>query len=506
MTSWHSFVVLTLSSLFSVGDYLLITPIIPIVSALLILGTSKCSSMGNRITILSSILMFIYICITTLFWLNSNHSQFILMDFGSNLHISFKLEFIGITFSLLVSFLWILTSIYTVSYMQYNYQYNANFLCLFLIAISCTILIAFSGDLLTTFIFYEILTISTYPLVTYHLTNESIIAGRYYLRILFFGSLVFFLPAIGLIYNKYHTLDFTSNSIITYDPTIITFVSVLFLMLIYGIGKTTIMPMHLWLLKAMVAPMPVSALLHAVAVVKSGIIIIIKIIVYIFGVYNMKCFMQHNWFIGGWLSYFSGITVIIASLIALKQRELKKMLAYSTISQLSYIILFASIFDDKNIKIAVFQLVSHAFAKITLFFVTGNIFINTGEKYIDKMHGIGRAMPVNMIAFTIGALSMIGIPPAPTFWSKFFMLQSVFDSNNIILCIFFALVMIISTILNSMYFLPIIYNMFFCSISTPYVQHNKLSIFLVIPPVITAICTLVIFVNYQLVFNSMYIM
>lgn len=481
------------------NNYLLIIALIPLLGAIAIFLTGRWTKVSNGITVASSILLFVYTCMCIAYWflLYENNHQTILVDFGNNLHISLQMESTGMIFSLLISFLWILTSIYAICYMQNNYPGSnySNFLCYLSISISCAMFIAFSGDLLTTFIFYELLTISTYPLVTYYSTSESIIAGRYYLGVLFFSSLVLFFPAIGLLYNEFHTLDFQPNGIFRFDTSLTTFAAVCFAILVYGIGKAALMPMHFWLPKAMVAPTPVSALLHAVAVVKSGVFIIIKVILYTFGVDNLQRFVKQSWFVGGWLSYAAGFTIITASLIALKQKELKKLLAYSTVSQLSYIILFASIFNMLSIEVAVFQLICHAFAKITLFFVAGSIITKTGEKYIDRMHGIGRSMPIAMIAFTIGALSMIGIPPAPTFWSKLLILQAVFQSGNTILFIFVALVLIISTLLNALYFLPIIYNSFFSKPSQNFFI-RKTPIFLVLPPVITAICTLILFCSY----------
>ncbi|CQD06903.1 MULTISPECIES: proton-conducting transporter transmembrane domain-containing protein [Wolbachia] len=489
------FVLISLSlPLFITENYLLITALIPLLSALAISFTSKWPRVNNSITVVSSMLLFAYTSLCTLYLVYGDHSQFILMDFGNNLHISLKLESSGAIFSLLISFLWVLTSIYAICYMRNNYADSnySSFLCFFSIAISCAMFIAFSGDLLTTFVFYELLTISTYPLITHNSTNESVIAGRYYFGLLFFSSLVLFFPAIGLLYNEFHTLDFVRGGIFKFDTSFITFIAVCFAMLIYGIGKAALMPMHFWLPKAMVAPTPVSALLHAVAVVKSGVFIIIKVILYTFGIDNMQRFAQQSWFAGGWLPYAAGFTIITASLIALKQKELKKLLAYSTISQLSYIILFASIFSEFSMRIAIFQLVCHAFAKITLFFTAGAIITKTGEKYIDRIHGIGRSMPISMIAFTIGALSMIGVPPAPTFWSKFFIFQAVFNSSNVTLSVFVALVLIVSTILNALYFLPIIYNAFFLKPSRNYFI-KKTPMLLILPPVVTAVCTLVIF-------------
>lgn len=486
-----------------VYSYSLVIVLIPIINTLAIYFTGKWTKINNSLIIISSIIFFLYVvmhvvyCASTYNW---DH-QIILIELGNNLHISLKPGLIGLVFSLLVSFLWMLTSIYTVHYMEVNYTKNnySKLLCLLSMSIGCTIFIAFSGDLLTTFIFYELLTISTYPLITYNGTNASIVAGRYYLGALFFSSLVLFFPAIGLLYNEYHTLDFVKDGIVIFDESRTIFTFICFIMLVYGIGKTALIPMHFWLPRAMVAPTPVSAILHAVAVVKSGVFILIKIIVYIFGIANLQHFMNYNWIIVGWLPYVAGSTIIISSLIALKQKELKKLLAYSTISQLSYIILFVSIFTTAGIKAAVFQLICHAFAKITLFFVAGAIITKTGEKYLDKMHGIGRSMPITMITFTIGALSMIGVPPTPTFWSKILVLQSVFRDENMILFIFIALVLLISTLLNALYFLPIIYNAFFSKASQNF-SIKRIPALLILPPVITSICTLILFLyGYQFI-------
>ncbi|MDG7056519.1 MAG: cation:proton antiporter [Wolbachia endosymbiont of Meromenopon meropis] len=488
---------------FITENYLLITALIPLFSAVIILFTGKWGTrVNNCIIVVSSILLFLYMCLCALYWSYGDHSLFVLMNFDKNLRISLKLEYIGVVFGLLISFLWVLTSIYTICYMQYNYANSnySNFLCFLSISISCAMFIAFSGDLLTTFVFYELLTISTYPLVTYNKTTESIVAGRYYLGVLFFSSLVLFFPVICFLYGRFHTLDFVDGGIFKYDTSLITFIAVCFFMLIYGVGKAALMPMHFWLPKAMVAPTPVSAILHAVTVVKSGVFIIIKTVLYTFGIDNLQRFVQQNWFVGGWLPYAAGFTIVTASLIALKQKELKKLLAYSTISQLSYIILSVSIFSGNlSTRIAIFQLVCHAFAKITLFFVAGSIITKTGEKYVDKIHGIGRDMPIAMIAFTVGSLSMIGVPPAPTFWSKFLIFQTVFSSGDTILCIFITLVLIISAMLNSMYFLPIIYNAFFSKSSKNFFI-KKTPTFLVLPSVITAVFTFIIFFSYRRIF------
>ncbi|WP_339045252.1 proton-conducting transporter membrane subunit [Candidatus Mesenet endosymbiont of Agriotes lineatus] len=475
-------------------QYILLTTVfLPFFSGLFIYLCSK-KLIRDIITITSSFLLLVLIiCIHYL----SSHYQnlsFTLLDFGKA-HISFKIEPIGLTFSLIASLLWMLTSIYAVCYMQKNYSGGSNlFFCCFSIAIGCTISIAFAGDLLTIFVFYELLTISTYPLIVYNINNEAITSGRYYIGLLLGSSMILFFPGIVLLQNVTNSLDFTVGGLLQNNIVSPTFTVVLLFLLIYGIGKAALMPMHFWLPKAMVAPTPVSALLHAVAVVKSGVFIIIKIVFYIFGIENLQNFVKQSWFLGSWLTYVSGFTIIVASLIALKQNNLKKLLAYSTISQLSYIILSVSIFTHSAVKAAVFQLACHAFAKITLFFAAGSIATVSGKKYLHEMGGIGRSMPITTSAFTVGAFAMIGLPPTSAFWGKFFIIRSALAAGNF----FTIVVLIISTLLNTAYFVPIIYNAFFIKSSDSF---KEVPIPLLIPLIATSTLTLVIFFFPNLVLN-----
>ncbi|WP_339047216.1 proton-conducting transporter membrane subunit [Candidatus Mesenet endosymbiont of Phosphuga atrata] len=472
---------------------LLAAVFLPFFSGLLIYLCNK-KLIRNIIIITSSFLLFISTIYIYYLSIHYQNLSFTLLDFGKA-HISFKVEPIGMTFSLIASLLWVLTSIYAVCYMQKSYSGGSNlFFCCFSIAIGCTISIAFAGDLLTTFVFYELLTISTYPLIVYNLSNEAITSGRYYIGLLFGSSMILLLPGIMLLQNLTDSLDFTAGGLLQNNIVSPTFTVVLLFLLIYGIGKAALMPMHFWLPKAMVAPTPVSALLHAVAVVKSGIFIIIKIVFYIFGIENLQNFVKQNWFLGSWLTYAAGFTIIVASLIALKQNNLKKLLAYSTISQLSYIILSVLIFTHFAIKAAVFQLACHAFAKITLFFVAGSIATVSGKKYLHEMHGIGRSMPITMSAFTVGAFAMIGLPPTSAFWGKFFIIRSAFTADNL----FVIIVLIFSTLLNTAYFIPIIYNAFFIKPSDSF---KEAPMPLLVPLVITSMLTLIIFFFPSLILN-----
>ena len=472
--------------------------LLPFISAALILLLKKIKYSQETISVTSSCTLFYSIYEVYKFYTKSTNSvlSIKLCEFiYPQIQIIFKTETVSMIFSLLASFLWIITTIYSISYMRNNDKNNDKqsiFYACFAMSIGCTMGIAFSGNLLTLFIFYELLTISTYPLITYYINRHSQISGRYYMGILLGTSMLLFLPAILIIYNISGTLDFTTNGILPVN-TPNNLLIILLLLFIYGVGKTALLPMHLWLPQAMVAPTPVSALLHAVAVVKSGVFTIIKILLYIIGLEKLHTLVQTHHNI---LMYVSEITIILASLIAIKQTNLKKLLAYSTISQLSYIIMAASLYTEFALKASVFQMISHAFAKITLFFTAGAIYTKTGKKYIHELQGIGKSMPITMLAFTIGAIAMIGIPPASTFWGKFFIISEALNQHNLSV----VLVLISSTVLNTMYFFPIIYNAFFTSCNSKYAEAP---LPMLIAITITATCTLLLFFIPNIIFNMM---
>lgn len=365
--------------------------------------------------------------------------------------IKIKPDQIGLVFAVLCSSLAILASIYAVSYMHQNNEKNIkSFLCFFHISIAIAIALAFSGNLITMFIFYELLTLMTYPLVTHSGNDSAKKAGAIYLAYLMIPSLTLLFPAILITFNIAGTTDFNAGLSKLLPSNY--FRLILFLMFVYGIAKAAIMPLHKWLPSAMVAPTPVSALLHAVAVVKAGVFCIIKVMVYVFGTDNIN-----NFLLSDALCYISGFTIVAASIIALQQRELKSILAYSTISQLSYIIMIASAMNDSGIRNALAYMVIHGFAKITLFFAVGAIYTVTKRKTVSEIKGIGANMPLTMTAFTIGAFAMIGLPPTAAFLEKYYIFNSAFDIKNY----FMIAVLCISTVLNCLYFLSIILNAFF---------------------------------------------
>lgn len=364
------------------------------------------------------------------------------------LPIALSLEPLGMMFACLASFLWIINTIYSIGYMRGNGEkHQTRFYVCFALAIAAAMGVALSDNLFTLFLFYEILTLSTYPLVAHKGDAKTLASARVYLGLLLTTSIGLLLPAIIWTWVTAGTTRFTLGGIIEGNlegPA----VGLLLGLFVFGIGKAAVMPVHRWLPAAMVAPTPVSALLHAVAVVKAGVFAVTKIIIYIFGVDFL--FSQPS---AQWLQYAAAFTIITASVVALYQTNLKRMLAYSTIAQLSYVVLATVVLKPLSEVGAALHIAGHAFGKITLFFAAGAIYTAAHKTELSQLAAIGRRMPITTAAFTIGALSMIGVPPTVGFVSKWFILAGAFQAENY-LAIF---TIIASTALNAMYFLPVVY-------------------------------------------------
>ncbi len=400
------------------------------------------------------------------------------------LDIAFTVEPLGMLFAALASGLWIINSIYSIGYMRGNKEKNqTRFYTCFALSLAATMGVAFAGNLFTLFLFYELLTLSTYPLVAHKGDAATVRSARVYLGVLLGTSIGLFLPAIIWTYSVAGTGDFSPGGILAgklNDPEI----GLLLGLFVFGIAKAAVMPMHRWLPAAMVAPTPVSALLHAVAVVKAGVFAITKIIVYVFGVDFL--FSSPS---SGWLLYVAAFTIVMASLIALRQTNIKRLLAYSTIAQLSYVVMAAAILKPLAEVGAAVHIVAHAFGKITLFFAAGAIYVASKKTEIYQLRGIGRRMPWTMTAFTIGALSMIGVPPTAGFVSKWFILAGAFEANNLV-AIF---TIIASTVLNAAYFLPILYLAWFENEDSEAIEHGEAPVAAVLALCLTALLTLAFF-------------
>lgn len=356
------------------------------------------------------------------------------------LTIGFAVEPMGLIFSMLVGVLWPVSVVYSLSYLRVNnLRKRANFCAWFSVAIGSTLCIAFAADLLTMLIFYEALTLSTYPLVTHVKNDKTRRGGRVYLAYLLGTSFLFLLPAIVWIFAECSTLSFAPGGFI--DECASPPRWLLLLLFVYGVGKAAMMPLHRWLPAAMVAPAPVSALLHAVAVVKSGVFVLLKSSAYVFG-YDMLEDMNVDW-----LVYLSGVAMLLASVLALLQDNLKKVLAYSTVGQLCYIVMGAALLKSALVG-AFMHMLGHAAAKIVLFFAVGAIQSVSGHSTIGAIRGIAKSMPWTMTFFVIGAASLTGIPPLSGFVSKWFLLESMVVAPHV-----FAIgVIILSTLLNFAYF------------------------------------------------------
>ncbi len=432
---------------------LILTLIIPLVGIILILLSRKNPNIRDSVTILTASTLFIANIFLTINAINiPKDTTLVLINFFPGGSIQFTPEPLGLIFGLIASGLWIVTSIYSIGYMRGKKEQNqTRFYSFFALAIAATMGVAYAGNLITLFIFYEALSLSTYPLVTHHQTANAKKGGRTYLGILLTTSVVFFLFAIIWVWSITGTTEFTPGGIL--DGKLSPFMTGLILLLfIFGIGKAGVMPFHRWLPAAMVAPTPVSALLHAVAVVKAGVFSVLKVTVFTFGVENL--------FSNGasqFAMYIAAITIVVASIVALKQDNIKRMLAYSTVSQLSYIVLAAMIVNTTSIIGSTMHIASHAFGKITLFFCAGAIYVASGKTEISQIKGIGKVMPWTMAAFTIGSLSIIGLPPTGGFISKWFILLAAIQNEEFII----LLVLIISTLLSAAYLLPVIYAAFF---------------------------------------------
>jgi multicomponent Na+:H+ antiporter subunit D len=374
------------------------------------------------------------------------------IDVLPGLSIAFAVEPLGMLFALVASGLWIVNSLYSIGYMRVEKApRQTSFYVCFAIAIAGAMGVSLAGNLFTLFLFYEVLTLSTYPLVTHRATPEAVRAGRVYLMMLLGASTLLLLPAIAWTGFAAGTLDFVPGGVLAGklgDGAM----ALLLGLFVFGAAKAAVMPLHFWLPTAMVAPTPVSALLHAVAVVKAGVFTVLKIVVYVFGIDTLATAGAAQW-----LVYVAGFTVVGASLVALRQDDLKRRLAYSTISQLSYVVMGAALATVTGVVGAGMQIAMHAAGKITLFFCAGAIAVASHKYKVSELAGIGRVMPVTMTAFLVGSLSIIGLPPFGGMWSKWWLIVAAAESDSL----FVIVVLILSTLLNVAYLLSIVATAFF---------------------------------------------
>ena len=425
---------------------------VPSAGALGIALSGRWPNLRETVTLVTAVGLFA--CVANLLpqVLAGARPQLFVLEMLPGIALGFRVEPLGMLFALVASVLWIVNSIYSIGYMRGNDEpHQTRFFVCFALSLAATMGIAFASNLLTLFLFYEALTLITYPLVTHHGDAEARAGGRTYLGYLLGTSIVLLLPAIIATWAIAGTLEFTPGGILGAASSNAA-LGLLLALFMFGIGKAALMPVHRWLPAAMVAPTPVSALLHAVAVVKAGVFAVVKVIVYVFGVEALAQVRA-----GDWLPTVAGFTIIAASIVALRADNLKRRLAYSTVSQLSYVVLAAALLTPLSVVGAVMHIAAHAVSKITLFFAAGAIYTASGKTEVSQLDGIGRRMPWTMVAFAVGSLSLIGIPPAAGFVSKWFIFAAAAAAGKYVV----LAVLGVSTLLNAAYFLPIVYAAFF---------------------------------------------
>ena len=439
----------------------------------------------DTVTLLGALITF-YFSANIFLGFDGQVTQFKLATIMPGIDISFHIEPLGIIFSMLASGLWILTHIYAIGYMRGAKEKNhSRFFFFFSVSIASVMGISFSGNLFTLFLFYELLTLITFPLVSHKGSTEALSGARVYLSILLGTSIGLQLLGIIWIYFSVGTLDFVKGGILNGS-----FGSLELILLVglfaFGIGKAALFPFHRWLPAAMVAPTPVSALLHAVAVVKAGVFTVLKVGVYIFGLESLSVSGATDWLT--WLACFS---ILFASLIAMTKDNLKARLAYSTISQLAYVVLAFSLANSLGILGGALQIVTHAFGKITLFMCAGSIYVATKKTNISDMQGLGRVMPITFLSFLIGAISIIGLPPLGGSWAKWFLILSSLEADKQ----FVVLVLLISSLLNIAYLLPLVAKGFYLNPmdQTEIKSFKEPSALVWLPPAITASISFLLF-------------
>jgi multicomponent Na+:H+ antiporter subunit D len=430
----------------SLDNMLLVIITLPLLAAVLIRYTGNYPNLREAVSIVTSVIVFGMLLQLASAVIQGARPAVQIAEPFPGVPIALSLEPLGMLFALIAGFLWIVTSVYAIGYMRGHHEKNqTRFYMFFAIAISVTQGVAFSGNLFTLFIFYEVLTLSTYPLVTHAGTEEARKAGRVYLGILLTTSITFLLLAIIWTWHLAGTVDFVRGGILAGKASE-AMLSIILLLFFFGVGKAALMPFHRWLPAAMVAPTPVSALLHAVAVVKAGVFSLIKISVYIFGTETLVSLPGREF-----LLIVVAASILLASLTAMTKDNLKARLAYSTISQLGYVTLGAILATSAGIIGGSMHIVMHAFAKITLFFAAGAILVAAHKTEISQLDGLGRKMPFTFIAFTIGSLSIIGLPPFGGMWSKWYLAMGTLQTGELLL----LATLMISSLLNIAYLLPV---------------------------------------------------
>lgn len=472
------------------GDMLIYAALgLPLLTAAGIFLTGRIPNLRESVTVVGAAALFGVAILLAMGVANGDPAELVLGDAAPGLTFAFKLEPLGALFGLVASGLWIVNSFYSIGYMRGNRERNqTRFYICFAIALFGAMGVAMAGNLFTLFVFYEVLTLSTYPLVAHKEDAAAQRGARIYLMTLLATSIGLFLVAvIGTWTVAGGTSDFVEGGLLAGKVGPGT-ASALLVLFAFGIGKAALMPVHFWLPNAMVAPTPVSALLHAVAVVKAGVFAILKVSIYIFGIDLLSATPATDWILG-----VACFTMVVASLIAMTKDNLKARLAYSTIGQLAYVTTGAMLANPAGFTGGSMQIAAHAMGKITLFMCAGAIYVATGKTNISDMRGLGRRMPWVFGAFLVASLSIIGLPPLAGSWPKLQLAIGAIEAERD----WAAWSLVISSLLNIAYLLPIAILALMPPKGSPepapYKRPEGAPVLTVVAPVLTAFGTLVLF-------------
>ncbi|MGG6892707.1 monovalent cation/H+ antiporter subunit D family protein [Rhizobium sp. BR 315] len=426
---------------------------VPGLAALAILLLNNREKLRDAVSPLAAIVLFAIVASMAPTVLSGGTVDLRLFEILPGIDFAFRADALGMVFATVSSLLWIVAAIYSIGYMRHlNEHAQTRFFACFATSLAAAVGGAFAANLFTLVIFYEALSLVTYPLVYHHEDEEGWIGARKYLVYLMGASKSVLLAALALTYSIAGSLDFRQGGLLAGVNASTGLLTVVYFCYLFGFAKAAVMPIHAWLPAAMVAPTPVSALLHAVAVVKMGVFCLLRVVFHVFGV---KLVGELG--LGIATAYLVSFTILMASVYALTRDDLKARLAYSTVSQLSYIVLGAVLLSPVAMVGGIIHIAAHAFSKITLFFCAGSIYCASGKRNISDMAGIGRRLPWTMGAFFVASLSMIGVPPTAGFVSKWYLTLGSVEAGQIA----FLVVLLASSILNAAYFLPVSYAAFF---------------------------------------------
>jgi len=455
----------------------------PLVAALLIAVSGRRPNVREAWTLIAAATTLALVVTLFVDLLNNGSAPTLnLVELAPGIELRLRVDDVGMLFAVSASALWLATSVYSIGYVRGTDEtHQTRYFTAFALCVAATMGLAFSANFFTFFIFYELLTAATWPLVVHKQTPEALAAGRRYLRYLLGGGAALLLalvitqvvaPGQDFVLGGYLDGLISNNGVIA----IVVLVTL-------GFGtKAAIMPLHKWLPGAMVAPTPVSSLLHAVAVVKAGVFGFVRLFGFVIGPELLA-----DVGMGVVVATLAAITIVVASVIAFRQDNLKKRLAYSTIAHLSFIVLGVSLLSAESWNGALLYIANHAVLKITLFFCAGAIYVTTHKTNVSELDGIGRRMPITMAAFGVAALGLAGVPPVGGWVSKWFLGMGTVGADQPVL----AVVVLGSGLLTAGYLLPIVYRAFFRT-SPEFTAMGEAKPMMLIPIIATATIALVL--------------